>query len=56
MNTATKYVIYFDDTCRFQWSYKLLDDDEKVLFVSKQYKTKAAASSVATRKLKQNAE
>jgi hypothetical protein len=52
MDTVTKYVIYFDDTCGFQWSYKLFDDDGNELFESKQYKTNAAAASVASRKIK----
>ncbi len=48
----TTYDIYFDDTRVKPWSFNLLDDDGKVVFESKQYKTKAVAASVAVRKLK----
>jgi len=49
MSTATTYCIYYDDTRRRPWSFNLFDDDGKVLFESKNYKTKAAAASVAAR-------
>jgi len=49
---ATNYVIYFDDTQRKPYSFNLFNDDGFVTFESKQYKTKAAASSVAARMLK----
>lgn len=49
---ATTYDIYFDDTRIRPWSFNLLDDDGNVVFESKQYKTKAAATSVASRMLK----
>lgn len=52
MAMATTYNIYFDDTRAKPWSFDLLDDDGNVVFESKQYKTKAAAASVATRKLR----
>ncbi len=49
---ATTYGLYFDGTQRKPWSFCLFDDDGNVLMESKQYKTKAAAASVAARKLK----
>jgi uncharacterized protein YegP (UPF0339 family) len=48
----TVFELYFDDTRTKPWSFNLLDDDGNVLFESKNYKTKAAAASVASRKLK----
>lgn len=47
---ATTYDLYYDDTSRKPWSFILLDDG-KALFRSYGYKTKAAAASVAVRKL-----
>lgn len=52
MKKATIYELYFDDTQRRPWSFCLFDDDGNVRMESKQYKTKAAAASVATRELK----
>ena len=49
---ATTYDIYYDDTQRRPWTFNLLDDDGNVVFESKNYKTKAAAASVAARMLK----
>lgn len=49
---ATTYDLYCDDTQRRPWVFILFDDDGNALFESKQYKTKAAAASVAARKLK----
>ena len=48
---ATTYDIYYDYTRVKPWSFSLLDDDGNVVFESKQYKTKAAAASVAVRRL-----
>lgn len=46
---ATTYDLFYDDTKRKPYSFNLIDDDGKVLFQSKQYKTKAAAASAASR-------
>ena len=53
MKTATRYEILFDDTRRSKpWCFALENDDGVRLYLSKQYKTKAAAASVAARMLK----
>lgn len=47
--TAANY--YFDDTQTKQWTFELIDDDGCIVYESKQYKTKPAAASAASRKL-----
>ena len=51
---ATTYGLYYEEgeENRKPWQFYLFDDDGNVIFESKHYKTKAAAASVAARKLK----
>lgn len=49
---ATRYELLYDDTKRKPWCFAFVDDDGNRLFLSKQYKTKAAAASAAARRLK----
>lgn len=49
---ATTANLYYDDTQRRPWSFDLIDDDGTIVYESKSYRTKAAAASVAARKLK----
>lgn len=51
LTTATKYELFYDDTKTKPWSFVLKNDNEEKSCESKQYKTKAAAASVATRRL-----
>lgn len=49
---ATRYVLFYDDTLTNPYSFVLEDDDGVIVARSKKnYKTKAAASSVAARML-----
>lgn len=48
----TRFELLYDDTQRRPWCFVLENDDGERLFLSKQYKTKAAAASVAARMLK----
>jgi len=48
---STAFNLYMDVTQRKPWTFQLFDEDGNTLFESKQYKSKAAAASVATRKL-----
>jgi uncharacterized protein YegP (UPF0339 family) len=48
---ATRYELLFDDTRKAPWSFVLEDDDGTVVYRSRHYRSKAAAASVAARKL-----
>lgn len=52
MKPAVNHQLFFNDTQKKPWSFSLYDEDGNEIFDSKQYKSKAAAASVASRQLK----